>query len=125
MTLTRGSASLTNTWSTTPSAGAIDSGPGEKRGHGSADLRREKIIKLRLHNETAREELKLIRRETISVPEAKETLECIKDRVSNALAEMRARVAPTLAGKSAAEIQQILEVETRKVLDRLSHPEIY
>ena len=89
------------------------------------DLRREQVIKLRLHNETAREELKLVRRETISVFEAKETLERIKERVSNALAKMRAQIAPTLAGRSAAEIQQILETETRKVLDRLSHPEIY
>jgi hypothetical protein len=94
-------------------------------GPSSDDLRREKIIKLRLANTKAREELALIKRETVSAPEAKETLEHIKEVVSDVMAEMNWAVAPVLAGKSAAEIQQILEAEIRKALDRLSRPEIY
>ena len=91
----------------------------------SAELRREKIIKLRLDNEIAREELRLIRRETLSQEECEAVLRQIKERVSAELAVMRAEVSTKLAGKNPAEVQQILEAETRKVLDNLSKPEVY
>jgi transcriptional regulator with XRE-family HTH domain len=91
----------------------------------SAELRRQKVIKLRLANEVAREELRLIRRETLSRRDCEATIERIRAVTAKALSEMSAAVSIQLAGKTATEVQAGLDSAVRKALDKLAQPETY
>lgn len=87
--------------------------------------RKERIIKLRLINESKQLELKLSRRELVPLQEAIETLSIIATTVRAELMEIPGEVAEALSGKEAAEVQRYLEAVIRKPLEKLSWPESF
>lgn len=94
-------------------------------GFDSQAEKRERVIKLRIHNETAREQLKLVRRETLTVKETQDTLAQIAATVKAELLELSGLLSESLAGRGAAEIQSELDSAHRKILEKLSFPEAY
>lgn len=106
-----------------PAEGDEATAPGV--GFDAEDERRERIIKLRLHNEIERENLRLLRRETLTVKETQDTLAGIAATLKAELLELPGQIAESLAGRDVASIQSSLDTAIRKTLDRLAWPEGY
>lgn len=99
--------------------------PGSKRYASKAELIKQRVIKLRLENQAARERLAILKRETVTVQEVKDTMVGIKATVTRVMLEMSAEVAPQIAGKSPAECERLVASAMRESLERLSTPDAY
>jgi flagellar biosynthesis/type III secretory pathway protein FliH len=86
---------------------------------------KERILRLRLSNETRRSKLEVLRKNTVAVSKCVEALEGIKRRVSGDLLKLSASLCHELAHREPRHVQEVLDAALRSALGRLNRPENY
>jgi hypothetical protein len=92
----------------------------EYDGFDAAALTKERVTKLRLGNQIAREELAIFRRDTITQAEIEETMAFIRAKLAEKLSEVSRRAGERLSGSSAPVIQESLDAMIRDALSEFA-----
>jgi hypothetical protein len=108
---------------TAEDARAGDSDTESGTGFGASDLRRERIVRLRLQTALDEANLRIARRELIPNSEISAVLAAMGKTLWAEAQEVCGTLAESLAGRGSAEIQAALKASYNKLLDTLQFPD--